>query len=195
MEEISEVGGINLVRDPVCEEERSLELFTTSTSMGGAREERFNSLNGTGSAVSMTLLSPLPPIDILLVYEGFRSVPSSVILTASFFFVPGVTRTRIFGLAFGFAPAFPRSSKYSISKEGCETPETLVSPRNLWVGIVSGLPSSGMEYEVRSVRRDMSVARSVGAKTLPLSVQDTSVGAGKGGLLVSGIPIVLAQRL
>jgi len=41
----------------------------------------------------------------------------------------------------------------------------------------------------------MSVARSVGATTLPLSVQDTSDGAGKGGFLVSGTPIVIARRL
>lgn len=50
--------------------------------------------------------------------------------------------------------------------------------------MVTGLPSSGMEYEVLSVRRDMSVARSVPVM-LPLVSTMDSVGAGKIGLRVS----------
>lgn len=54
--------------------------------------------------------------------------------------------------------------------------------------MVMGLPSSGIEYEVRSVLRDRSVARSVS-----LSMElGSSVGAGRGGFRVS-TPIVVAD--
>lgn len=53
-----------------------------------------------------------------------------------------------------------------------------------------GLPSSGIEYDVLSVRREMSVARSVPVVLSPgfVSTRD-SVGAGRIGLRVS-TPIV-----
>lgn len=47
-----------------------------------------------------------------------------------------------------------------------------------------GLPSSGIEYDVLSVRREMSVARSVPVVLSPVSMMD-SVGAGRIGLRVS----------
>lgn len=46
-----------------------------------------------------------------------------------------------------------------------------------------GLPSSGIEYDVLSVRREMSVARSVPVALSPVSMMD-SVGAGRIGLRV-----------
>lgn len=46
-----------------------------------------------------------------------------------------------------------------------------------------GLPSSGIEYDVLSVRREMSVARSVPVALSPVSMMD-SVGAGRIGLWV-----------
>lgn len=57
--------------------------------------------------------------------------------------------------------------------------------------MVTGLPSSGIEMEVFSVRRERSVARSVPVR-LPPEVWrvDDSVGAGNGGLT----PIALANR-
>jgi hypothetical protein len=52
------------------------------------------------------------------------------------------------------------------------------------VETVTGLPSSGIEYDVLSVRREMSVARSVPVVLSPVSMID-SVGAGRIGLRVS----------
>lgn len=56
--------------------------------------------------------------------------------------------------------------------------------------MVTGLPSSGIEYEVRSVLRDKSVAKSVAAISSPefCNVVD-SVGAGNGGFLRLSMPI------
>lgn len=61
--------------------------------------------------------------------------------------------------------------------------------------MVTGLPSSGIEYEVRSVRRETSVARSASSPLPPdvCKVED-SVGAGKGGLRVS-TPIAMIERV
>ena len=50
------------------------------------------------------------------------------------------------------------------------------------MGMVTGLPSSGIEYDVLSVRREMSVARSVPVVLPPVVSTMDSVGAGNSGL-------------
>jgi hypothetical protein len=52
------------------------------------------------------------------------------------------------------------------------------------VETVMGLPSSGIEYDVLSVRREMSVARSVPVALSPVVSMMDSVGAGRIGLRV-----------
>lgn len=51
--------------------------------------------------------------------------------------------------------------------------------------MITGLPSSGIEYDVLSVRREMSVAKSVPVALPPVVSTIDSVGAGKIGLRVS----------
>lgn len=104
-----------------------------------------------------------------------------------------MTRTRTLGRETKEPEPFP-PSKYSMSREVwecCADRDSLDS--SPWVRflrrveIVTGLPSSGMEYDVLSVRRDTSVAKSVPVTLPPVVVVSTidSVGAGKIGLRVS----------
>ena len=96
----------------------------------------------------------------------------------------GVTRTRTLGREVREPDPFT-PSKYSIRREVCEfwDGDSLEDPslsRCLcWMGTVTGFPLSGMEYDVLSVRREMSVSTSVGVTLAPTR---ESVGAGRVGL-------------
>lgn len=115
----------------------------------------------------MLLSSPLPetrlssvvcgPSGIRLVYEGLRLPFDSVTWMCSFVFLilraaDGVTFTRTLGLEWTFDPFPP--SKYSIKSDVCDLSDDRVIVLSLsrvreslrfFVGIVTGLPSSGIE--------------------------------------------------
>lgn len=102
-----------------------------------------------------------------------------------------MTRTRTLGRETKAPEPFP-PSKYSMSREVWEWWDEWDSLESSARGrcfrcveMVTGLPSSGMEYEVLSVRREMSVARSVAVALPPVVSTMDSVGAGKIGLRVS----------
>ena len=93
-----------------------------------------------------------------------------------------MTRTRTLGRERTLPSDFP-PSKYSISSDVCDGCDPRSRESLLAVVIVTGLPSSGTEYEVLSVRRETSVARS-SPRVVSLSMElrtEGSVGAGKGG--------------
>lgn len=129
------------------------------------------------------------PREMRRVKTGLWDPPDSEIWTVSFwsldFRAPeGVTRTRTLGREVRELEPFP-PSKYSIRREvwefcaGDSLEEPSLSRRWRWRGIVTAFPSSGMEYDVLSVRREMSVSRSVGVTLVPTR---ESVGAGRIGL-------------
>ena len=148
----------------------------------------------------MICLSPLSlgPSDMRLVYDGLRLPPASVIWIwslASLIFraADGVTLTLTLGRLCTLGPL--PASKYSINNDVCDCCDLLNGGRarafsslsaRFLVVMVTGLPSSGIETEVWSVRRETSVAMSVGVASPPdgCSVED-SVGAGSGGRFVS----------
>ena len=97
--------------------------------------------------------------------------------------------TRTLGRDEVFGPLPP--SKYSIRREVCDL---LESSPFVAVLTVIGLPSSGIEYEVRSVRLEIFVARSVCISSPDGCNIVDSVGAGRGIFLPTPIAVLNNYR-
>ena len=161
IEETSDVKAMK--RPPLLD--TSLLFCSTSMSTGG-REETLEpseyEVSGFGAASSRGLL----PREMRRVYEGFLVfllvwVICTWSLVALFLREDGVTRTRTLGRDRTLLSDFP-PSKYSISSEVCEGYFLCRLPLALVVLMVTGVPSSGMLYDVLSVREETLVSTSSG---------------------------------